>query len=390
MTFDPASPLGINGDAVRRDNLATVLGLVHHSGGLSRSALTSATGLNRSTIGALVSGLVDAGLVTEGSPEPTRQRGRPSPQVLPHPAPVTIAVNPEVDAVTIALVGLGARVERRWRLEVDHTVTAEETAAIVSGVLRDQASALEGRRVLGIGMAVPGIVRASDGLVRWAPHLGWTDAPVAALVAAATGITCVVGNDASLGAIGEHLFGAGRGVDDLVYLNGGASGIGGGVIVAGRPLAGRSGYAGEFGHNRPGSADPSDRLSSTGALEDEVNRGRLLRSVSLASADEPTLRAALLESGSAAVRAELARQRRLLGVAVANAINVLNPGLVVLGGFLATVRESDPGELDAVVAAHTLPIAWADARIEAAALGDDLLMIGAAELALSAVLADPT
>ena len=75
----------------------------------------------------------------------------------------------------------------------------------------------------------------------------------------AIGLPTVVDNDASLGAVAEHLFGAGRGVDDIVYLNGGASGIGGGLIVHGRLVGGAGGYAGEFGQNRPGIATTDDR-----------------------------------------------------------------------------------------------------------------------------------
>ena len=333
MTFDPVLPAAANSDSVRRDNLSAVLTRVHRSGGLSRAALTEATGLNRSTIGALVSELVDRGLATEAEPEPTKQRGRPSPQVLPHPAPLVVAVNPEVDAVTVGFVGLGARVERRVRIEVDHSVTPDQTAAIIATTLAD--AGVDDRRVLGVGLAVPGLVRASDGLVRWAPHLGWTDSPLARIVAEATGHDALVGNDASLGALAEHRFGAGRGVDDLVYLNGGASGIGGGVIVAGHPLGGASGYAGEFGHNRPGSTDHDDRHSPSGALEDEVSRARLLAVVGLTTADEPALREALLSSSDPAVRAEIARQRRTLGVALANASNVLNPA--------RRVPRDDPG-----------------------------------------------
>jgi predicted NBD/HSP70 family sugar kinase len=74
---------------------------------------------------------------------------------------------------------------------------------------------------------------------------------------------------------------------------------------------------------------------------------------------------------------------------VSNAINVLGPSLVLFGGFLATVRASDPEDLDRLVEAHTVRAAWEDVRLESAGLGDDLLMIGAAELAFAALLADP-
>jgi predicted NBD/HSP70 family sugar kinase len=232
-------------------------------------------------------------------------------------------------------------------------------------------------------------VRASDGLVRWAPHLEWSDAPLRALVEVATGLPAAVGNDASLGAHAEHLFGAGRGVDDLVYLNGGASGIGGGLIVHGQLVGGTGGYAGEFGQNRPGIASPDDRRAEHGVLEDEVSRARLLEVVGLAVADEPTLAAALAASDVPAVARELARQRRILSTALSNAINVLNPSLVVLGGFLATVAERDLEGLWQAVEAQTLAAAFEMVELRVAALGEDRLLIGAAEAALAPLLADP-
>src|SRR3954464_13517045 len=331
---------GSNLDRLRRSNLATVLGIVHRSGSVSRAQITAATGLYRSTVGALVTELEALGLVVEGEPEATNRVGRPSPVVTPAPGVVAIAVNPEVDAVTLGVVGLGASVEHRVRHPVSSPVTPEGTIAIVREILDELRSGpLAGRHVAGIGLAVPGLVRTADGLVRLAPHLGWRDAPITRQFEEDFRLPTVADNDASLGALAEHLFGVGRGVDDLVYLNGGPSGIGGGVIADGRPLRGAGGYAGEFGHNRPGV---EDRVSESGAFEDEVSRARLLVAAGLDVADEPTLARALLGSADDTVRAELARQRRVLATAVSNAANVLNPSLIVLGGFLATLLASDP------------------------------------------------
>ncbi|WP_349357344.1 ROK family transcriptional regulator [Salinibacterium sp. G-O1] len=380
---------GSRNESVRRDNLSTVLGLVHRSGGLARSALTVATGLNRSTIAALVAELVALELVTEGIADPTRRVGRPSPQVQPGSQPVAVAVNPEVDAITVGLVGLSARVEHRVRHEMDHPATPEETARIIADLLTTLAPELRGRRLLGIGLAVPGLVRARDGIVRWAPHLDWTDAPLAELVESETGVRAYVGNDASLGALAEHLFGVGRDVDDLVYINGGASGIGGGVIVGGQPLGGVGGYAGEFGQNRPGVGRQADRVTADGTVEVEVSRARLLSALEMTKADEPELHSALLASTDHAVHDELARQRRILSVAISNAINVLNPSQVVLGGFLADLRAIDAEGFDALVSETTVPAAWSDVSILPAELGADLLLIGAAELVFAPLLANP-
>lgn len=375
-------------DGGRRRNLSAVLRLLHEGRAATRAELTRETGLNRSTVAALVAELEDLALVVEGEPLAARRVGRPSPEVRPHPDVVAIAVNPELDAVTVGAVGLGARVEARVRREVDRAVTPDEVAGIVSSILPELG--LADRRVVGVGVAVPGLVRGDDGTVRWAPHLGWTDAALAPLLEHRLRLPVVVGNDASLGALAEHLFGAGRGADDVVYLNGGASGIGGGVIAGGRALRGTGGYAGEFGHNRPGLASTTDRRTREGVLEDEVNRALLLEAVGLTAADEPELEAALLGSEDPAVRDELARQRRVLAAALCNAVNVLNPELVVLGGFLATVLASDPRELGALVAENCVAAAGEGLRIRPAELGRDRLLIGAAELALAPLLADPT
>ena len=380
---------GRNVDSLRRANLSSVLQLVHHSGGVSRAQLTTATGLTRSTVAVLVGELVDLGLVVEREAPATNRVGRPSPLVVPSQTPIVLAINPELDAVTVGVVGLSARVHRRVRFELDEVLSAERMVEVVSeivGPLRDELES--SHRIVGVGLAVPGLVRG-DGVVRWAPHLDWHDVALTQLIGDALGLPTAVGNDASLGALAERLFGVGRGVEDIVYLNGGASGIGGGVIAGGRSLGGASGYAGEFGQNRPGVLDAADQRTADGVLEDEVSRDRLMSALRSGPVDEERLERLLLMSTSPTVRDELARQRRILAVALGNAINVLNPSLVVLGGFLATLHASDQEDLEARVDASSITATRSDARIVPAALGADRLMIGAAELALHPLLADP-
>lgn len=378
-------------DGVHRRNLSKLLGLVHLEGPQSRARLTAATALNRSTVGALAAELIDLGLVDERAPDPTNRVGRPSPVIAARDDVVAIAVNPEVDAVTLAAVGLSGRIVVRERVDMRGIVTPEQTGELVAETIATwRRKALAGANLVAVGLAVPGLVRAADGLVRFAPHLGWKEAPLRTLVEEATALPVAVGNDANLGATAEHLFGAGRGVDDLVYLNGGASGIGGGVIVHGRPVGGAGGYAGEFGQNRPGIDADGDRRAPSGVLEDEVSRRRLLDIVGLDAADEPTLAVALAAARDRAdVAAELARQRRILATALANAVNVLNPSLVILGGFLATLAEHDLDGLHDLLASQAMPAAAEQVALRVAALGEDRLLIGAAEAAFAGLLADP-
>lgn len=377
-------------EGVRQRNLARVLRLVHLDGPLPRATLTETTGLNRSTIADLVGELSSQGLVQERAPDPSRRVGRPSPLVSAAADVVAIAVNPEVDAVTIAAVGLDRSISLRARVEVDRLITPADATAIVAAQLAAwKNGGLAAARIVGVGLAVPGLVRAADGLVRNAPHLRWIDEPLRDMVADVTATPTVVGNDAMLGAIAEHLFGAARGVDDVVYLNGGASGIGGGLIIGGVPVPGAGGYAGEFGQNRPGIATASDRRAGDGVLEDEVSRARLLAAVELMTADEPTLAEALRSSRSVTVTEEIARQRRILATALANAVNVLNPSVVVLGGFLAILAEQDLDGLVEAVAVQAMPASMEGLSIRTAVLAEDRLLIGAAELAFADLLRDP-
>jgi predicted NBD/HSP70 family sugar kinase len=378
------------GEGVRQRNLSRLLRLVHREGPVSRAALTEATSLNRSTIADLVAELVRIELVVENAPEAAGRVGRPSPLVAASGRVVALAANPEVDALEIAAVGLDRAVVVRERIDLDHLISPEQTAALIADRAdRWAGGALSGARVVGVGLAIPGLVRASDGIVRSAPHLGWTDVPVRDLVASATGLPVTVGNDASLGAMAEHLFGAARGIDDVVYLNGGASGIGGGLIVHGVPVGGAGGYAGEFGQNRPGIASARDRRAGEGVLEDEVSRARLLAVAQLGVADEPTLASALASKASPSVTDEIARQRRILSTALANAVNVLNPSVIVLGGFLATLAAHDLDGLQELVRSQAMPASAEHLDIRPAELAEDRLLVGAAEAAFAALLYDP-
>jgi predicted NBD/HSP70 family sugar kinase len=392
---DPSRPelRGNNLDVVRRRNLSLVLRRVHELGGISRAVLTRETGLNRSTIAALVVELVQLGLVVETVPEATNQVGRPSPVILPAERAVAITVHPELDAATVSLVGLGGRVIRRESYPTRGLPSPREVVDIASSAIAAMQGELAGRRVAGIGLAVPGLVRASDGVVTLAPHLEWHDEPVGDMLREATGYEVFAANDASLGAIAESIRGAGRGVDDLVYLNGGASGIGGGIIAGGVLLGGASGYAGEIGHTLVNSAGLACHCGSTGCLETEVARAPLLEALDLAPTESARLEEVLLAQLAAGAPPALAalvdRQVGYLARALANTVNIFNPDLILLGGFLGSLHAAAPEKLDVLVHSMALVGPRGQVRIDRATLGPSIIELGAAELAFRVLIDDP-
>ncbi|MEF2977803.1 ROK family transcriptional regulator [Subtercola sp. YIM 133946] len=382
---------GVGGttEELRRSNLARILGLVHRRGELSRAELTRLTGLNRSTIGNITSELRDLGLVTESMPESgvSSRAGRPSPIVAASGDVAAIAVNPEVDAIHVGLVTLGGRVSRRVRIETSAAPSSADVVelarAAIAGLLALQPTPL---RIVGVGLAVPGLVRTADGQVRSADHLGWVDEPLTEMMAEATGYRTVAANAAQLGMRAESVFGAGRGVDDLVYLIGGASGIGGGVVTGGQLLTGAEGYAAEFGHTFVASDGVACTCGSTGCFEAEVTQGALLDSVGLGASEVDALAGRLRESTDPAVLDLVRRDRELVRIALRNAVNLFNPAMVIVGGFLAALYADDA---IADLAADSIAASRESLAVAPALLGPDQLMVGAAELVFSELLLDP-
>ena len=386
-TVRPAS--GGATDALRRSNLATVLGLVHRDGDLSRSDLTRLTGLNRSTVGDLVAELAGLGLVEVDEAPGGGRAGRPSPVVRVAGNIAAVAVNPEVDAVIVGLVGLGGRVLKRIRIETASARSASETVTLAAAGIAGMLAGESDVRVIGIGVAVPGQVRLSDGMVREATHFGWVDEPLAAMLAERTGLQVWAANAAVLGLRAESAFGAGRrhrrpGLSDR-------RGVGDRRRSRRRrPPAHRRGRVRRrIRHTFVRSDGRQCSCGARGCLEAEVTQAELLRSVGLPSADAALLGSRLVATEDPAALAVLERDYALLQVAVRNAVNAFNPTTVVLGGFLAAVyrgarAHGAPDLLSAVVHSSREGVEVVEAQ-----LGPDQLLIGAAEVVFAELIADP-
>ena len=382
--------VGNSNDQTRRHNLSTILTMLHHGGAQTRAQLTRLSGLNRSTIGALVAELVELNLAYETEPSDSGLVGRPSPIVHANEKIAAITINPDVDAITIGLVGLGGELHKRIRFETASVPTVRETINVVTAVIAGMRAELDTQyRVVGVGMAIPGLVNGRDGTVMLAPHLGWRDVQVAGPFSAALGYPVRIANDAGLATLAESLFGAGRGIQDLVYLNGSASGIGGGVLVGGSMLRGAQGYAAELGHTLVNSVGLRCHCGKIGCLETEVNLGRLLAVLGREGLGPDELDEVLAGALEPDARAEVDRQLDVLASAIGTFISVFNPQVFILGGSLGALYEANPERLRAAVAANAVGTLGEDVRIERAQLRSRLLTVGAAEIVFAGLLGDP-
>ena len=392
----PITPLqrngakGSNRDLVRQHNLSVLLQMIHLNGTVSRSSLTSATGLNRSTISDLVSELEQLGFVTETEAESPSGVGRPSLMVSASNRVVAFSVHPEVDATTIGVVTLAGNVINTKRVLMPKQPKAADSVRTAAQAIDELRAELDkDQMIAGVGVAIPGQVRVEDNVVRLAPQLGWVEEPFGSMLSQATGLPVFVDNDASIGCMAEANFGAAKGYTEVVFLFAGSGGIGGGAIVNGTQLRGASGYGGELGHVRIGEGSTKDYSGLSGTLESLVRRDDLLQAFKMFAATDDELALEIAGNKSAKIQKLLEQQIDALGTGISSYVNIFNPEVIVLAGFLTSLLEYDSERLVRNLKAGALNASSERVVVRAGELGSNLLMIGAAELPFHRVLESP-
>ncbi len=250
--------------------------------------------------------------------------------------------------------------------------------------------------IAGVGIGAPGPLDPFRGVVLEAPNLpGWTKVPLRDLIRDAYGKPTHLGNDADLAALGEHAFGAGQGVDDMVYMTI-STGIGGGIISDGRLLLGSQGFAGEIGHHTIMVDGPLCACGNRGCLEamasgtaiarmgrDAVSRGRGEALLRLAQGRPEAITARVVADAATAgdeVAIGIIRlAARYIGIGMANLVSILNPALFVLGGGVTRIGDLLFDTIRQTLAQTALS-SMRDVRVVPAALGEDVVLMGAIAL----------
>jgi glucokinase len=247
-----------------------------------------------------------------------------------------------------------------------------------------------GRAPIGaVGIACGGPLDAAAGILLDPPHLpGWHAVPIRALAEQAFGVPAALENDATAAALAEYRCGAGRGTATMLYLTV-STGIGGGAVVAGRLHLGAAGNAAEFGHVTVLRGGRRCSCGRRGCIEAYASGTSIAARTkeALAAGGESALSVlpevtAADVSRAAAAGDPLARRIwdetvDLLGAAVTDLVNVFEPDLVVLGGGVTRAGAMLLEPVRALVAAEAMPPAAAAARVELAALGDHVGVVGA-------------
>ncbi len=312
---------------------------------------------------------------------------------------------------SVALADLQGKILYRTRRPLEYVPDVETVLNLVDEMLAETLTPqrLHDGRVLRVGVAVGGLVDASQGIVRTLHHAhGWNDFPLQDYLAKRLDRPCIIDNNANAAALAEVVFGAAsandtfqRASERVVLYVGLGRGIGGGLVVNGKIYHGASSIAGEIGHMLVKEDGPKCSCGSYGHLEAIASAQAISRAMIGLSVEHPETEAAIRRLTAARAERITAEQvfrlaaagdpvaqgitRQVytyLGIALANIVHVINPGVIILGGQVARAGELLTLPLQERLQDLCLKAACQSLRVVQGSLGSEANLVGAVTLAL--------
>src|SRR6266568_4450948 len=296
---------------------------------------------------------------------------------------------------SVALADLNGTILQRVRRPLDYVPDTKRVLQLLDGMLAEAMAPdhLQDGRVLRVGVAVGGLVDAAHGVVRTLHHAhGWDNFPLQDYLAERLDIPCIIDNNANAAALAEVQYGAGIGERVVLYVALGR-GIGGGMIINGRVYHGTTCTAGEIGHLLVKENGPKCSCGGFGHLEAIASAQAISRTMIGLSVEYPETEAAihritgeqvfrLAAEGDRVAQRIVDDVHTYLGIALANIVHLINPGMIILGGQVAQAGDLLIVPLQARIRDLCLPAASEDLRVVQGRLGTEANIVGAVTLAL--------
>lgn len=386
---------------LRRHNRALILELIRTRGPVSRAQLARIGRLGTPAVMQITEELKSKGLIREAGAGPSTGGRRPTLLGLVPDAHCALGLSIGTRTLRAVATDLNANVQERVSRPSDMGEGPEALLERIREVLKDIIQSCPNKlgEVLGIGLALPAPIlnleESSEVLFSPPSYPGWGELQIGKLIEDEFGLPVLLDNDANAAAMGEHLFGAGRGVRDMFYLIA-HRGVGGAAITDGVLYRGANGGAGEVGHTLIALEGPRCGCGRYGCLEAFAGRAaiaaRAARALKLSGGetmgggepDEVTAEGVIesaLEGDEQAKRV-LEETGEYLGLGVANVVNMFNPDLVVMGGSTLEAGDLVLQPALRVAQRRAMPGMAERVRIVAGELGEDAGAVGAASLVL--------
>jgi glucokinase len=293
----------------------------------------------------------------------------------------------------LALANRDGKLLSRYAAPTHAAESQQRLIQRINRAIRELTSGIDLKQVLGMGVAAAGLVHPGTGVLLFSPNLPrLRNVPLKALLEQEIKAPVWLANDASVAALGEHRFGAGRGFNHLVYITV-STGIGGGVIIDNALFLGSQGFAAEIGHMVIDPDGPRCACGNIGCLEalasgsaiarmalEEMSKGKYSIISSLAGSDLGKITAEMVakaaQSGDPLASEIMERAGTGLGIGVVNLLHLFDPELVIIGGGVSRAGELILAPVRKAIAERAMP-GFKGAKVVLSALGDDSGLLGA-------------
>ena len=384
--------------ALRVRNTQRVLSEIRRQGQLARVDLANVLDLSAATVTTVVADLLSRDFLVESDLVPSPGRGRPRRQLALNPTARYVAgAKLNTGSVTVTVLDfVGTPIADAELALPGPTVTSSE---LLQGLVSAFDSALEKAGlciddIAGFGMGVPGFVERETGLCHWSPVLRDTPLNIRDLLQSRITAPVSVDNDANLATLAELWFGHGRRHRDFLVVTV-EHGVGLGVVIDGGLYRGARGLGAEFGHTKVQIDGALCRCGQRGCLEAYVADFALVREAAAALPDEslPADHAALIalladraHAGAEVPATIFRRAGRMLGLGLANLLNLFDPGVVFLSGARMRYNTLLIDGIEQSLRENSLRTDRPDVQLVTHRWGDGLWARGAGALALEAMM----
>lgn len=390
-------PHRANRDLIRAINRSTVLNTVKNHGPVSRTSIARRTGLSAATITTISAQLIQDGLVFEKETGDSSGGRRPILLALNPRGGFVIGLKLADDHITGAITDLDATTLANRTALLDGRSLEDALDALTAMVLALlEAAKIRRDQLLGVGLGLAGIVDHHQGVLRYSTFFGWRDIPLAARLEARLNTRVYIDNDVNTLTITEQWFGRGKGYNHFLVVTIGR-GVGLGIVLNGQVYQGQAGGAGEFGHTVIDPDGPLCDCGKRGCLEayasDPVLLARAGEAIQRGELPEDAYsHSGLLQAGREGNPAALEIYRRagqVLGMGIANLVNILTPQLIIISGEGVRAGELLFAPLREALQTHVMPGLAGNTRLQVDAWDDDAWARGAAGLVLRQLFESP-
>lgn len=384
---------------IRRLNAVSILQVLQSKGACSRANVATELGLTRATVSNIVAELLASGLVLE-TEYTTGTTGRPGLLVTLNPnAGAMIAVDMDLDRITVAVSNFGR--ESIWRGEVPVVTGAAvketmERAFSLANQALDICSE-QGLDCLGICVGLAGMVIRDEGELAYGPISGWEHVPIKEDWEKRFRVPIFVENEAHLGAFGAHHFGEGSGAQNLIYLSLGV-GLAAGIFVDGVLMRGANGFAGQVGHNHFVDNGVKCACGKQGCWVTEIGAEAAIRKFAEVGVSIPSNLdqgvdwvdwvADRAENGDEAVLKVIEEIGKNVGLGIAPLVQTFNPTVVIVGGRYGKLFKFVESTVKAAVVFEALDPVSDRLSVHVSTSGEDSVMGGLATV-FDATMKDP-